>query len=283
MQDAKSWLNARASQHLPRTARRYQFRTWIGEAIHNMLGGITYLRPSEGTVVDQDETFTMIKEKGSMFTVFSTELATPKPAIGDKVVANFYQLRDFQGLSSDGHDDPAETMVGGITCRSFALTGAKTNLPFTWADRYTSRNATVTRNWGFIQNPYLQDLIKQLEDIKVDSCRTIADLLVCAKASNLTIVDPVEAKSWDPDRLLWPSISMDVSTNNFKGNVAIRFDRAADTYEIDFRTIDGAVDIRDGIHFDGLADLLLSKIDDASWANVKILVVKAAAKKRAVV
>lgn len=283
MQDAKSWLKERAAQHLPSNARGYKFRTWLGTAVHNMLGGISYLKPAEGTVVDQDDNFTLIKEKGALFAIFSTDLANPKPAIGDKVVATFYQLRDFQGLSSDGSDDPAEQLSSGFSSRTIALTGAKTNFPYTWPDRYTSRSVTVTRNWGSIQNPYLQDLIKQLEGIKVDSCRTIADVLVCAKATNLAVTDPVEEKSCDPDRFLWPAISMDVATAKFTGSVAIRYDRAADAYEVDFLSRDGELETHDNIYFDGIGELLIRKVDEGTWSQVKILTIKAAAKKRAVV
>lgn len=282
MTDARSWLHARAGQHLPRTARKYQYRTWTGEAKHNMLGGISFLKPAEGTVADQDAEYILIKEKGNQFALLYADLANTPVNTGDKVVATFFQLKDFQGLSSDGSNDPVETLQGGFTSRSIALTGAKTNFPYTWEGRYTSRNLSVTRTWTQIQNPYLHDLIKQMEGIPVDSCRTIADLLVSAKARNLAVFDPVENKSCDEDRMKWPSIAMDVTTTKFTGNVAIRYDRAADTYTIDFRALDGTVDTHDDIHFDGIGDLLLHHIDDGSWKMVAITILKKAAKKREV-
>lgn len=270
---AADWLKSIVSNHLPSTARRYSWKTYVNEVTHNNLGGVRFISPSEGKVVEMNDEFVAVKEKGSTFIVIERKLLSQEVAVGDKIGLSFYKLKRFDGLNPDGSEDAA---VGGV--RSFMLTGGQTRLPATWEGRHVDRMAlgpTVTPTE--IRNPYLRDLITQLEQIPVPGTpRKLVNILTDANPSNLSFNDPAEEES----AVDAPAVRMTVATAKHTGGVEISYDRANDTYSVALTPNAGEAMRVEGVHFDQLAEVLLDGIDDGSWITAKVTMIKAAPKKR---
>ncbi len=185
---AREWVRSVAASHLGRNIRRYTFSTYVGEISHNMLGGMNYLGPQEGTVAEVSEQFTLLKVGSNSFCVILNSLLTRPVNPGDKVRIEGYQLRRFDGTLADGSEDPAGDGVKTIT-----LTGTQTMFPVTWEGRYLCINEKFASGYRQIQNPYLRDLIKQCEHMPVNGgLRRIVNILVDANGRDLDFVDPPE-------------------------------------------------------------------------------------------
>ena len=262
------------NKHLGSNIRQWQSTTYVGELRHNTYGGVAYLPPLQGTVVDESEQFTLVKLSPNKFCVILSALLSEPVAIGSKIGVKFYQLRRFDGSLADGGEDAP---VDG--CRSFTLTGTETLFPVQWEDRYLSINEKFKHTYREIQNPYLRDLITQMEKIPVNGgMRRIVNVLVDAGAKDLEFVDPPEEKSAETP----PAVLAKVATQKFTGRVEIAYNRASDTYELRLTPADGgdAVAMTD-IHFDELGDALQAAIDDETWMQAKVTLLKAARKPKA--
>lgn len=277
--DPRTWLKERVSNHLGSNIRKYTFRVWLGQPKENALGGLSFLSPCEGKVVEIADGLVLIKESANKFCAVARDLLTVPVELDSKVKLTFYDLRGFDGLKSDGSDDPAEN-----GCRSFMLTGSKTLMPALWEDRgrLVNRTKGVTSTWATIQNPYLRDLIKQMEGIQVDrsSGRNLVNILVDANGTTPIFIDPPEEASCSEDKQKWPGIITMMNSAKFRGQAAIRYDRGADTYEIELTPNLGESQTFDSVHFEDLEPILKREIDDGSWQNVKVEILKAAPKKR---
>lgn len=275
---ASNWVKSVAAKHLGANIRRFKWSTWTACVRHNSLGGVTMLSPIEGKVVECGDEYTLIKTGPSDFCVVITDLLDAPVSVGDKIACKFYELRRFDGKLSSGFEDRDGS---GIT--SFSLTGARTLFPAKWADRYLQETKTIiTDTWTTVQNRYLRDLITQLEAFPTgDGYRKGVDVLVSANADNLRFIDPPEHLSAGPEPTVWPSIVCQVTTKKFAGEVAIRYDRGADTYAL-FLTdaLSGEAAVLDDVHFDELVPTLLDRIDDGSWKQVRVTMVMKAPKAR---
>lgn len=271
---ARDWVKSVISTHLGSNIRRYEWTTYVGELRHNMLGAVAYQLPIEGTVVDANDQFTLVKISANKFSVILSALLSEPVAIGSKIAVKFYNLRRFDGSLADGSEDAS---VDG--CRSFTLTGTETMFPVQWEDRYLGINEKFKGTYREIQNPYLRDLITQMEKIPVNGgMRHIVNVLVDAGAKDLDFVDPPEEKSGE----IAPAILATVATRKFEGRVEIAYDRGSDTYEIRLTPANGGdADDMTGIHFDELGDALQLAIDDETWMQAKVTLLKAARKPKA--
>lgn len=128
---AREWVKSVAGNHVGANIRRYQWSTYLGELRHNMLGAVSYLQPTEGTVVDANDQFTLVKTSANRFCVVLNALLSEPVTIGSKIGLSFYNLRRFDGSLADGSEDPSSD-----GCRSFMLTGAETHFPVKWEERY---------------------------------------------------------------------------------------------------------------------------------------------------
>lgn len=272
---AIAWVRSVAGNHLPHTARNYRVATYLGLTEHNALGGIATLQPTEGKIVDANDVFTLLKESGSRFVVVHNGLLSQPVSVGDKVRMSFYQLRRFDGSLANGSEDAA---VGGI--RSIALTGAKSIFPVKWEGRYiASENEKFAASFTEIGNPYLRDLITQMEGIPVnDGTRRVVNILIDAGATELRFNDPPEEDSATNP----PAIRCKVKTEKHDGLVEIAYDRANDTYTIKLTPTAGEPQILDWVHFDELGNQLIDGIDDGNWRKAKVTVTKPAPKARTV-
>src|SRR4051812_27791636 len=94
---AREWLRTVAPTHVGANIRRYDFTTYVGDVRTNMLGGISYLSPQEGKVVETSDQFTLIKISANRFCVVLNSLLSQPVGVGDKVRIAGYQLRRFDG------------------------------------------------------------------------------------------------------------------------------------------------------------------------------------------
>ena len=274
---ASDFVRAQARAHLGKNIRRYSWATWTGEVTHNSLGGVRYLSPAQGTVVanDDDGQFVLVKTGMSEFRVILKELLDTPVGVGDKVSLEFYQVRRFDGSLADGSEDPSlngfyTMMLGGWFRGLF---------PVKWEGRYLGIDARFENGYKEIKNPYLMDLIEQMETLTVDDgWRSITGILVDAKASNLEFVDPdLDADTATQD----PAIQFAVRTEKFGGVIRIAYSRAADAYFIEASSHTGEVEKRDDVFFDALGQTLIDLIDDRNWLKVKTTITKRAPKARA--
>jgi hypothetical protein len=273
---SQTFVKQHAVGHLAANARRYTWRTWTAEPNHNILGGVSYLLPTEGTVVVSDSEFTLVKTGRSTFDVILTSLLSAAVNVGDKVALKYYQLRRFDGTKADGSDDP---LING--CRTFSLTGASSLFPVMWDRRYLGNDGRFAQNYQPIRNPYLRDLIVQMEKLHAEdgSDRKIVNILIDAGASQLKFVDPTEAQSCE----IPPAIEMHFERALFAGgkpgDLRIEYNRAMDTYSVSM-SVEGAVEAVVDVHFNELSSTLRDALDDGSWAKVQVTHLKRAAVKR---
>jgi len=276
-EQAKAWLRTVIHNHVGSNIRSYQWTTWTGEVTHNMLGGIRYLSPQEGKVVDENEHFLLVKTGPKDFNITLKSLLTELPAIGAKVRLQFYQLRRFDGTLADGSEDPA---VNGLTTMS--LTGVETHFPVRWdgLERVADVNRHLAATYREIQNPYLRDLIVQLETIRVDGgIRRAVNVLVDAGATDLDFVDPPEEESVQTP----PAIRFRVNNAKLQGGVEVNYDRAMDYYRVNvtkpYPSLNSTETERyEDVDFEQLPLLLARLIDDGEWRKVKVTVLKPAPK-----
>ena len=238
---------------------------------------MSYLSPCEGKVLEIGEDFTLVKVTLKRYQVIANNLLDKPVHVGDKVALTFYKLKRFDGTAADGADDAA---VGNI--HSFALTGAATLFPVTWPGRYLGINEKFKGSYTEIQNPYLRDLIEQMENLPVNGgLRTVVNVLVDANGSNLTFNDPPEEKSAEDA----PAIKLQVKTTKFEGGLQIGYDRASDTFTITLQPSDSSQmpTVLENVYFDDVGNVLIDNIDDGAWLLAKVTLISAAPKKRALV
>jgi hypothetical protein len=268
---ARDWLKKVVGNHVGKNIRRYEFATYLGEVRHNSLGGVGYLQPIEGTVVDASDLFTLVKTSTNKFCVILSSLLSAPVDIGVKVSVQFYNLRRFDGTLADGSEDAS---IDG--CRTVMLTGTETKFPVKWEGRYLGVDERFQESYREIKNPYLRDLIMQMERIPVNGgMRRIVNVLVDAGATALDFVDPPEEQS----AVTPPAIRVKVDNKKFVGAVEVFYDRAADTYGILLTpTTAGEERVITDVHFNELGDALQVCVDDETWMQAKVTMLKPARK-----
>jgi len=290
-EEAKAWLRTIVGNHVGANIRRYTFTTYTGGLKHNALGGVSYLPPTEGKVVEVTDPWVLVKTAPNNFCIVLASLLDTPVAVGDKVALQFYNLRRFDGTLADGSQDRSPDGI----C-SFSLTGTQTLFPVKWEGRYLGINERHAATYQELRNPYLQALTQQCETMPVDGgFRRVVNVLVDAGAHDLTFVDPPEESSCE----IAPAICCAIDSEHFHGHLAISYDRPSDTYTVTLKptplseltkqpkeggqlwrhAINGEASFMD-VHFDALGDVLQMAIDDGRWREVKVTVLKPAPKRR---
>lgn len=264
-ESALDWVRSVAGKHVGSNIRRFNISTYLGTPNANALGYTSYLGPQEGKVVEVGEQFTLVKLSPTNFLAVLNALLTVSVAAGDKVRIEGYQLRRFDGSLSDGSDDAA---VNGS--RSIVLGGASTQFPARWPGRYLGINEKFSNAYPEIINPYLRDMIKQMEDMPIDGGRRkVINCLIDAGASAPVFVDPPIEETGE----IAPAIRVNVATQKFAGMVEIFYSRADDLYGIRLQS-DALENARvlDDITFESLGEALQDAIDDGAWRLARVTV-----------
>ncbi len=268
---AREWARTVVGRHIGRNIRRFDLATYVGVAGHNMLGYMAYLGPQEGNVVEVGEQFSLVKTSSNKFLAVLNTLLTQPLVVGEKVRVAGYQLRRFDGTLADGMDDAADASG----CRSTVVGGAETQFPVKWPGRYLGINEKFEASYREIVNPHLQVLIKQLEDMPLDSgFRRVVNCLVDAGGHGLDFVDPPLEESGS----IHPAVRVNVATRKFTGTVAIFYKPFGDLYGIRLHGQGGPETdkVLDNIGFEELGEALQDSIDDGSWQLARVTVLRRA-------
>lgn len=275
---AAAWLRSIVATHLPANARKYSWATYTGEAHHGMLG-VSYLSPAQGKVADASDEWLLVRTDRSQFTIVDRSLLCIQPEVGATVQLEFYRPRRFLDHTlADGGEDPA---VDG--CHRYVIGRTTTYLPAKWEGRYLGIDEYRADRYQEIQNPYLRDLIEQLEKTPVDGgMRFASNVLVDAGVRTVEFVDPPE-ESCETS----PAIRFKVANQTYTGEVEVAYDRGLDYYRViktvacpGLNTVERIV--HEEIDFQQLTELLKEILDDGEWRKVKVTILKPAPRKRGV-
>lgn len=272
-QEATKWAQEKAHPFVGKNCRRFFAGAYTGEAGESALGFPALPGNFEGTVVLIEDGMVLLKESTNKFKAIPVHLLTEQVDVGDKAAFVFYKATRFDGSAADGSDDPA---VNGI--KTFSLGFQKTYIPVRF-DRNHRDKARITKDKDadlpHIQNPYLIDMIEQMEEMRVDGgLRNVANIIKDAGATNIRFVDPLEEESADTA----PALVLDMDNKVCQATVTVLYRRVPDCYEIQLQKDGEVVAVTQEIFFDQLGSVLIDMIDDGAWKMVKTTILKRAKK-----
>lgn len=263
---AREWAHGVAGRHLPATARRYSLGVYAGEATVNSTLGIRIdLHPVEGKVVEMTDEWILLKiGRAADLFVVARDLVDVVPALGAVVRITPYARRGFDGRRLDA---PTEEIADrGLRRQSWTLGESCSRLPI-------DKEA--------LKSPYLRDMIDQVEALDAgDGIRCMSQVLVDAGAW----MHPVDFVDPDDRDIIAkpPALKFRVNTAKLVGAFEIRYDRAADTYDLFLTGQDGGlVKQCEGALFDDIAGIAVDWLDDGSWRIAKVEVLKPAPRSKA--
>lgn len=246
-------LGALVADAIPKNAQRIDCTFFDDRPMHNAFAMRVDPRPVEGRVVALTDEAIIVKTGRIAFVAVDRMLATESPAVGTKVRATPYFRRDFSGerldaprqenwINGDGKAHEMNVMVIGSRVARIPLPHKPTN-------------------------PYLADLVEQLEILRTpDSLRTIANMLVDAKAEAIEVVDPAEAHLSDTP----PEISFAVTTKKFTGRIAVLYDDGTMNYAVELRAAGAVAERIANVKVTHLAEILADRIDDGTWRRIHV-------------
>ncbi len=258
---ASEWVHSVARRHLPATARRYSLAVYVGEATVNTTIGIRIdLRPVEGKVVELTDEWILLKiGRAAELFVVARDLVDVVPALGALVRITPYARRGFDGRRLDAPTE--QTADGGLRVQSYILGESCSRLPIDKAS---------------LKSQYLRAMIDQVEALPAgDGMRRMSQVLVDAGAwmHPVEFIDP-----HDHDIIATPpALKFRVATAKHDGGFEIRYDRAADTYDLFLTGHDGGIVKQfEGALVDDIAGIAVEWLDDGSWRIAKVDVLKPA-------
>jgi len=240
--------------HVPSNVRRFKFNILDGQPKVSALGFHIDPQPFEGKVIAKTDDAIVIKKGRAEFAVLDLALVSEVPYLGAKVHVEPYARRRFDGQRADTPEERTEVTGDGhrFTVKSIVLGTAPAKLPIPEP-----------------QCPELRELIQQLEQLPApDGFRRITHLMVDAGARDFVWLDP------RPEDIIAtpPTIGFAVSTEKYKGDVALRYDRGADAYVVELRRAGQLIERVDLVFFDMLGETLERLIDDGTWRQIRVVV-----------
>jgi hypothetical protein len=252
-QAIRTQLPGLVKEHLPNNARTFNFRVYDGTPTENALGFYVDPKPFEGKVIAVTAVAIVVKTARTEFAVIDASLASQIPDVGAQVCVTPYFRRDFQGNRLDQQKEHQHIAANGELCttRVIEIGGNKLNLPL-----------------HAIRCEFLSDMKGQLETLKApDGFRTIANMLADARASDFTIVDPVDDEALVATP---PEISCAVQSEKFRGRVALVYDAVGDLYRVELRDGANVIYRVDDEDFTSVGATLERLIDDGRWRRIQI-------------
>jgi len=246
-------LGALVADSLPENTHSIDCTFFDGLPLRNTFAMRADPRPVEGRVVALTDEAIIVKTGLSAFAAIDRALATLCPSVGATVRVTPYFRRDFAGARLEaprqGNWTDAQGQTQGMSV--MAIGGHTTRIPLPAKPRCA----------------YLADLVEQLEILRTpDSVRTIANMLVDARAQAIEIVDPDDEHLSDTP----PEISFAVTTEKFIGRVAVLYDDGTMSYAVELRA-NGAVAERIAkVKVTRLAEVLNDRIDDGTWRRIHV-------------
>ncbi|MGV8399250.1 GTPase [Pseudomonas aeruginosa] len=248
----RSQMPSLVSGHVPRNARRFSFSIHDGIPQRGMLGFRMDPQPFEGKVIVSNDEVIVIKTGRTTFAVLNRNLVREVPAEGSTVRVTPYARHRFDGLRADTPEERVGHTADGTpyVIQTHVLGSVVTTLPLPKPECYE-----------------LAALIEQLEKLPApDGFRSVAHLMVDAKAKNFSLVDP------QPEDILRtpPAINFDVETAKFAGQVSVIYDRGMDVYVVELHRGGERVERIDEVYFDDLGHALERLIDDGQWRQIRV-------------
>ncbi len=238
--------------YLPRGVSKYEFRFVESIPDYSAVGIRLDPPPFCGRVIAVTQDAIVVKTDRNRFDVIDRSVATLVPDVGDRVEVTPYGRHHFDGSRVGSITDADGTQPDGLSglSRLIIFGGSITHFP------------VVAK-----RSSYLSELIRQLEHLPApDGFRTLAHLLVDAKATNFTVVDPEDNDA----HAISPALHFSVTTEKFEGDVHLIYDYQKDYYVIELRKSSVIVDRVADICFDQIGDVLDEKIDDGRWRLIHI-------------
>lgn len=241
-------------------ARQYRYRLCFphkpGQGI---LGQSIDYKPVNGKVLlvsDSADCYVVQEGRKMLFVAFSLENAGTKPALGDVVQVVPYERRRFDGsrLSDLQRDEDGAYLI--------ELSGISRlpNKPEKCSD-------------------FLSNMIDQIERIRVDGRRTIAQMLIDAGACGYPVIYR-DLDDSEPSHLL-PKITFGIKSAKFQGSLSVILDRAADAYLIELTDPSGTVVDTIESYFDNMGEVMADAVDDHCWVKDRVTILKNANKNKA--
>lgn len=248
---ANDWIRERAYKHVPSNVRTIRYNVFDGRPSVNFLGLRVDPQPIEGTVVESDDSFVMVKKAGSRnsFAVFPVDMIETVPPLKKRVRVSPYARKNFDGMRLD--TPKREERGNGIVIQSLVI-GGHVQLPI---DRYQ------------LKCEYLKDMITQLEALPDIYGRTIAQVMTDAGAPAVEYCDPEDEMLFETP----PRLSFDVITARFTGRVSVIYDRGLDYYTLSFEPTNGEPHKIEEVDFLSLAEIIVDEIDDGLWQKAKVV------------
>lgn len=261
-QDAINFISTIAGNHLPRTARSYKHQSYIGEVNHSGLGFQVDLQPFTGKVVELNEDWVVLKERGAVFMIVDRNLMKEIPELNSTITLTTYARRHFNGTRLDA--PKVEVSESGYTSNLYMLGKSNSDIPF---GDYN------------LQSPFLKDMVDQIYQLKCpDGIRNLSNSLVDMGGENPSLMhfcDPEDKMIIETP----PSLTFAVNTKKLKGSVMISYDRAMDYYDVVFRNELGLiVGEVNNVCVINLAECVCTFVDDGEWKFATFEVVKKAPK-----
>lgn len=247
---AQAWIRTVAGNHLPKTARSYQ---WVA------LGGNAAGSPArlldapafEGKVVDENESYWLFKKAGNNFHLLGKELCQVELRLGDVCVCTPYSRRAFDGQR---HSDPRVEEGPGFR-RMIVTMSSRTDLP-------APPKPFVTME--------MADMVQTIEMERCAEERSIAHILIDAGA----MLEPVryeDSPTQDEIGTHSPTITFRVKTQKVDGYLSVYYRRIPDCYGVRLRDLQGTELAHEDCIFaacDGpssLAEKIIDLVDDGAW------------------
>ena len=246
-------LGALVADTLPKNAQHIDCTFFDDQLPHNVFAMRFDPCPVEGRVVALTDEAIIVKIGRAAFAAIDRAFATQCPSIGTTVRVTPYFRRNFAGERLEAPRRENWTDAQGQThgMRVMTTGGHITRIPL-------SAKPTC---------PYLADLVEQLEIMRTpDSLRTIANMLVDAKAEAIEIVDPAEEHLSDTP----PEISFAVATEKFTGRVAVLYDDGTMSYAVELRAAGAMAERIANVKVTRRAEVRADRIDDGNWRRLHV-------------
>ena len=262
---AAAFVRSVAGHHLPTTARRYSWATYVAQkSVASVLGFQIDLSPQEGKVVAENDEFLLMKVGRQEFFVALKEALSEAPQIGSTCRVTPYARRRFDGKRLDASE--VVDNGNGILTQTVLIGEYRSYLPI-------DKNSVVC--------PELREMIETVENERADGVRSIAQVLIDAGC----LAEPVHFQDVpvDADIVVNPPLMrFRVITRKHDGYLEIVYDRALDSFSIVLLDTTKVEVSRQDFQFitpEGISTLgqaIIEAVDDGLWKIASVETLKKA-------
>jgi hypothetical protein len=280
---AQEFVRAHCLGALPKNVMKYSVSTYAGEKQNCVALGLQgdHADIENEKVVFVTEDWLVILVGRAKFSLIAREyVAGALPEVGDRVNVTFPKTRRFDGKRVNGDDDPPR-IEDGFIIRRHAIC-AEPRFP---AALQTDKNSdfgaenqqTSTEPITQVTSRPLIALLHWVERVRAPSGRRLISVLIAAYQGELAFNSPGNDTFDKNDTSSWLSYSMRVTTRQGETvKLTHRVDCSTGLHEVE---LVGAAQrhIHSHLYVDELVPTLVHHLDDETWSQVRVDVVKRAA------